>query len=134
MPTLVSMAYKFGRSADDLPEERSVVHGKLHAHDVRFRRARNIRSTTLVRALDRSSSCTQITSRTPRPRRCVCAAIRHQPVRRDRGAAVACLWGPAHGGANEAALSMLLDIQKNGGVEKIGEFITAVKDKNSTCV
>lgn len=26
---------------------------------------------------------------------------------------------------------MLLDIQKNGGVEKIGEFITAVKDKNS---
>jgi citrate synthase len=46
-------------------------------------------------------------------------------------AGVACLWGPAHGGANEAALSMLLDIQKNGGVEKIGEFITAVKDKNS---
>jgi len=46
-------------------------------------------------------------------------------------AGVACLWGPAHGGANEAALSMLMDIQKNGGVEKIGEFITAVKDKNS---
>ena len=46
-------------------------------------------------------------------------------------AGVACLWGPAHGGANEAALSMLLDIQKNGGLEKIGEFITAVKDKNS---
>ncbi len=46
-------------------------------------------------------------------------------------AGVACLWGPAHGGANEAALSMLLDIQKNGGFEKIGEFITAVKDKNS---
>jgi citrate synthase len=46
-------------------------------------------------------------------------------------AGVACLWGPAHGGANEAALSMLLDIQKNGGVEKIGEFISAVKDKNS---
>ena len=46
-------------------------------------------------------------------------------------AGVACLWGPAHGGANEAALSMLLDIQKNGGFAKIGEFITAVKDKNS---
>ena len=29
---------------------------------------------------------------------------------------------------------MLLDIQKNGGVEKIGEFITAVKDKNPTSV
>jgi citrate synthase len=46
-------------------------------------------------------------------------------------AGVACLWGPAHGGANEAALNMLGDIQKNGGVEKIGEFIKQVKDKNS---
>jgi citrate synthase len=46
-------------------------------------------------------------------------------------AGVACLWGPAHGGANEAALNMLYDIQRNGGVEKIGEFIAQVKDKNS---
>ena len=46
-------------------------------------------------------------------------------------AGVACLWGPAHGGANEAALNMLGDIQKNGGVEKIGDFIKQVKDKNS---
>jgi len=46
-------------------------------------------------------------------------------------AGVACLWGPSHGGANEAALNMLGDIQKAGGVEKIGEFIKQVKDKNS---
>lgn len=46
-------------------------------------------------------------------------------------AGVACLWGPAHGGANEACLVMLNDIQKMGGVEKIGEFIEKVKDKNS---
>jgi len=46
-------------------------------------------------------------------------------------AGVACLWGPAHGGANEAALNMLEDIQKMGGVAKIGEFISQVKDKNS---
>jgi citrate synthase len=46
-------------------------------------------------------------------------------------AGVACLWGPAHGGANEAALTMLEDVQKMGGVEKIGEFIKQVKDKNS---
>ncbi|MCW5238545.1 citrate synthase [Verminephrobacter eiseniae] len=46
-------------------------------------------------------------------------------------AGVACLWGPAHGGANEAALNMLHDIQAQGGVEKIGEFIRQVKDKNS---
>ncbi|MCA3018983.1 MAG: citrate (Si)-synthase [Rhodocyclaceae bacterium] len=47
-------------------------------------------------------------------------------------AGVACLWGPAHGGANEAALNMLYDIQRNGGIEKIGDFIAQVKDKNSS--
>ncbi len=46
-------------------------------------------------------------------------------------AGVACLWGPAHGGANEAALNMLYDIQRNGGVEKVGEFVKRAKDKNS---
>lgn len=46
-------------------------------------------------------------------------------------AGVACLWGPAHGGANEACLNMLEDIQKMGGVAKIGEFINQVKDKSS---
>lgn len=43
-------------------------------------------------------------------------------------AGVACLWGPAHGGANEAALKMLEEI---GSVDHIGEFIKQVKDKNS---
>jgi len=43
-------------------------------------------------------------------------------------AGIACLWGPAHGGANEAALAMLAEI---GTVDKIPEFIKKVKDKNS---
>lgn len=43
-------------------------------------------------------------------------------------AGIACLWGPAHGGANEAALNMLEQI---GSVDKIPEFIKQVKDKNS---
>jgi citrate synthase len=47
-------------------------------------------------------------------------------------AGVACLWGPAHGGANEACLNMLDEIQAQGGVAKIGEFIEKVKDKNSS--
>jgi citrate synthase len=46
-------------------------------------------------------------------------------------AGVACLWGPAHGGANEACLEMLESIQRMGGVEKIGEYIAQVKDKDS---
>jgi citrate synthase len=44
-------------------------------------------------------------------------------------AGIACLWGPAHGGANEAALKMLAEI---GTVDKIPEFIAKVKDKNSS--
>jgi citrate synthase len=43
-------------------------------------------------------------------------------------AGIACLWGPAHGGANEAALQMLQEI---GSVDKIPNFITRVKDGNS---
>ncbi len=42
-------------------------------------------------------------------------------------AGVACLWGPAHGGANEAALKMLTEI---GSVENIPKFIARAKDKN----
>ena len=43
-------------------------------------------------------------------------------------AGIACLWGPAHGGANEAALQMLADI---GSVDKIPDFIKKVKEKDS---
>ena len=42
-------------------------------------------------------------------------------------AGIACLWGPAHGGANEAALKMLSEI---GSVENIPKFIAKAKDKN----
>jgi citrate synthase len=41
-------------------------------------------------------------------------------------AGIACLWGPAHGGANEAALNMLREI---GRPERIPEFIARAKDK-----
>lgn len=42
-------------------------------------------------------------------------------------AGVACLWGPAHGGANEACLKML---QQIGSVDRIPEFVARAKDKN----
>jgi citrate synthase len=42
-------------------------------------------------------------------------------------AGIACLWGPSHGGANEAALDMLNEI---GSVDRIPEFIARAKDKN----
>jgi citrate synthase len=43
-------------------------------------------------------------------------------------AGIASLWGPAHGGANEACLQMLEEI---GDVSRVPEFIRKVKDKNS---
>ena len=43
-------------------------------------------------------------------------------------AGIACLWGPAHGGANQAALEMLREI---GTVDRIPEYIAKAKDKNS---
>jgi citrate synthase len=44
-------------------------------------------------------------------------------------AGIACLWGPAHGGANEAALKMLEEI---GTVDRIPEYIKRAKDKNDS--
>jgi citrate synthase len=43
-------------------------------------------------------------------------------------AGIACLWGPAHGGANEAALKMLMEI---GTVDRVPEYVKKVKDKSS---
>ncbi len=44
-------------------------------------------------------------------------------------AGIACLWGPAHGGANEACLQMLEQI---GDVSRVGEYINRAKDKNDS--
>lgn len=43
-------------------------------------------------------------------------------------AGIACLWGPAHGGANQACLEMLKEI---GTVDRIPEFVAKAKDKDS---
>ena len=42
-------------------------------------------------------------------------------------AGIACLWGPAHGGANEAALKMLKEI---GTIDRVPEYVKRAKDKN----
>jgi len=44
-------------------------------------------------------------------------------------AGIACLWGPAHGGANEAALKMLEEI---GTADRIPEYVKRAKDKNDS--
>jgi citrate synthase len=44
-------------------------------------------------------------------------------------AGIACLWGPAHGGANEAALKMLQEI---GSIDRVPEYVNRAKDKNDS--
>ncbi|MCL2075698.1 MAG: citrate synthase [Betaproteobacteria bacterium] len=44
-------------------------------------------------------------------------------------AGISCLWGPAHGGANEACLEMLEEI---GDVSRVGEYIKRAKDKDDS--
>ena len=133
LPTIVAMAYKYNMGQPFMyPKNDLVVHGELHAHDVR-RAGRGVRGRTTCWCArwTASSSCTPTTSRTRRPRRCACAGSSGANPFACIAAGIACLWGPAHGGANEAALQMLSTCRRIGDVAKIGEFIKKVKDKNS---
>ncbi len=132
MPTIVAMAYKYSMGQpfvyprNDLSYTANFMR-MMFSLPVEEYKVNDV----LVRALDRifilhadheqnaSTSTVRLSgSSGANPFACIAAGI-------------ACLWGPAHGGANEAALDMLEDIQKAGGVAKVGEFIKQVKDKNS---
>ena len=132
MPTLVAMTYKYSAGQPMIYPKNDLSYS---ANFMRMMFATPCEeykvNDVLVRALDRifilhADHEQNASTSTVR----LCGSSGTNPYAAI-AAGVACLWGPAHGGANEAALSMLLDMQKNGGVEKIGEFITAVKDKNS---
>jgi citrate synthase len=129
MPTLVAMAYKYSVGQpfvyprNDLSYSANFMHMMFSTPCAPYKT-----NEVLVRALDRifilhadheqnaSTSTVRLAgSSGANPFACIAAGI-------------ACLWGPAHGGANEAALSMLESI---GSVDHIPEFIRKVKDKNS---
>ena len=133
MPTLVAMAYKYGMGQPFIYPKNSLSYS---ANFMRMMFATPCEdyepNPVLVRAIDRifilhADHEQNASTSTVR----LCGSSGTNPFAAI-AAGVACLWGPAHGGANEAALNMLKDIQRNGGVEKIGEFIKRVKDKNST--
>ena len=132
MPTLVAMAYKYTvgqpinypRNDLDYASNFMRMMFAVPAADYKV-------NDVLVRAMDRifilhADHEQNASTSTVR----LCASSGTNPFAAI-AAGVACLWGPAHGGANEAALGMLADIQRDGGIAKIGEFITKVKDKNS---
>jgi citrate synthase len=132
MPTLVAMAYKYtvGQPYMYPKNELSYAGNFLHMMFATPCETYKI-SPVLERAMDRIFTLhadheQNASTSTVR----LCGSSGTNPFAAI-AAGVACLWGPAHGGANEAALNMLGDIQKNGGIEKIGDFIKQVKDKSS---
>ena len=132
MPTLVAMAYKYSVGQPFVYPRNELSYSANFMRMMFATPAADYKvNDVLVRALDRililhadheqnaSTSTVRLAgSSGANPFACIAAGI-------------ACLWGPAHGGANEAALQMLQDIHRDGGVEKIGEFVAKVKDKNS---
>jgi len=132
LPTLVSMAYKYGIGQPFIYPKNDLSYSANFMRMMFATPCEEYESNdVLVRAIDRifilhADHEQNASTSTVR----LCGSSGTNPFAAI-AAGVACLWGPAHGGANEAALNMLIDIQRNGGVEKIGEFIRQVKDKNS---
>ena len=132
MPTLVAMAYKYSVGQPFIYPDNSLSYT---ANFMRMMFATPCEvykvNPVLVRALDRIFTLhadheQNASTSTVR----LCGSSGTNPFAAI-SAGIACLWGPAHGGANEACLQMLNEIQANGGVDNIHEFIAQVKDKNS---
>jgi citrate synthase len=128
MPTMAAMAYKYSVGQpfvypnNDLSYPENFLNMCFAVPPEKM-----TIGPTLVRAMDRifilhadheqnaSTSTVRLASSSgANPFACIAAGI-------------ACLWGPAHGGANEAALKMLAEI---GSVDRIPEYVQKAKDKN----
>lgn len=129
LPTLAAMAYKYSIGQPFIYPRNDLSYSANFMYMMFGNPCEEYKvNDVLVRALDRililhadheqnaSTSTVRLAgSSGANPFACIAAGI-------------ACLWGPAHGGANEAALNMLKEI---GSVENIPAFIEKVKDKNS---
>ncbi len=130
LPTIVAMAYKYNTGAPFMYPDNDL------GYTANFMRMmfgnpceKYVPNPVLVRALDviftlhadheqnASTSTVRLAgSSGANPFACIAAGI-------------ACLWGPAHGGANEACLQMLEEI---GDVSRVPEYIARAKDKNDS--
>jgi len=128
MPTIVAMAYKYSIGMPMPYPKNSLDYTANFMHMMFSNPCEEYEpNPVLVRALDRililhadheqnaSTSTVRLAgSSGANPFACIAAGI-------------ACLWGPAHGGANEACLRMLEEI---GDVSRVPEYIRRAKDKN----
>ena len=132
LPTLVAMSYKYGIGQPFMYPQNSLSYsGNFLRMMFGVPCEEYVVNPVLERALDRifilhADHEQNASTSTVR----LCGSSGTNPFAAV-AAGVACLWGPAHGGANEACLKMLDDIQKMGGISKVGEFMEQVKDKNS---
>ena len=128
MPTIAAMAYKYSIGQPFIYPKNSLDYASNFLHMCFSVPAEDYEvNPILARAMDRiftlhadheqnaSTSTVRLASSSgANPFACIAAGI-------------ACLWGPAHGGANQACLEMLKEI---GSVDRIPEFIARAKDKN----
>jgi citrate synthase len=128
VPTIAAMCYKYNVGQPFVYPRNSLSYVQNFMHMMFATPADDYQpNPVLVRALDRililhadheqnaSTSTVRLAgSSGANPFACIAAGI-------------ACLWGPAHGGANEAVLNMLGEI---GDVSRIGEYIKRAKNKD----
>src|SRR6187549_2619094 len=129
MPTLVAMAYKYTAGQPYIYPKNELSYAGNFLHMMFATPCEEYKvSPVLERALDRIFTLhadheQNASTSTVR----LCGSSGTNPFAAI-AAGVACLWGPAHGGANEAALNMLKQI---GTPDNIPDFIARVKDKSS---
>ena len=128
MPTIAAMAYKYSIGQpfvyprNDLDYASNFLHmcfavpaEEYHVDPILARAMDRIFTLHADHEQNASTSTVRLASSSgANPFACIAAGI-------------ACLWGPAHGGANQACLEMLKQI---GSVDRIPEFIARAKDKN----
>jgi citrate synthase len=128
MPTIVAMAYKYSLGMPQMYPQNRLGYAENFMYMMFATPCEEyVPNPVLARALDRililhadheqnasTSTVRMAGSSGANPFACIAAGI-------------ACLWGPAHGGANEACLKMLEEI---GDVSRVPEYIKRAKDKN----
>ena len=128
LPTIAAMAYKYNIGQPFIYPRNDLNYAENFLHMMFAVPAEEYKlNPVIVKALDRililhadheqnasTSTVRLVGSSGANPFACISAGI-------------ACLWGPAHGGANEACLNMLEEI---GDVSRINEYIKRAKDKD----
>ena len=128
MPTIAAMAYKYSIGQPFVYPRNKLTYAENFLHMMFSVPAEEyVVSPILAKAMDRiftlhadheqnaSTSTVRLAgSSGANPYACIAAGV-------------ASLWGPAHGGANEASLNMLIEI---GSVDNVGKYVARAKDKN----